>query len=202
EDYPYAFGPRFGLAYQFLPKTVFRMGVGIAYDGAATAQTGTGSAAPNNAFQAPGFGAESMTLSGGVLPAYVLPWPSFSPCAFPNPNFPANHNGPPNVVDRNAGRPARQVQWSVGIQREIIRDLVVDAAYVGNRGAWWLSSTLVNYNALTPESLLAYGVDLNNPADRAILRAPIGSTAAGRFQSKLPYPGFPPTSTVAQSLRP
>ena len=201
KNYPYAFGPRVGLAYQFLPKTVLRMGIGVAYDGTATGQTGTAAAAPNNAFSAP-FGTESMTLSGGVPQAYVLPWPNFSPGAYPNPNFPANLNGPPNVVDRNAGRPARQVQWSVGIQREIIKDLVVDAAYVGNRGAWWLSSTLVNYNALTPESLLAYGLDLNNPADRTILRAPISSSAAGRFQNKLPYPGFPTNFTVAQSLRP
>ncbi len=118
------------------------------------------------------------------------------------PNFPSILNGPPNVVDPNAGRPARQVQWSVGIQREIIKDLVVDAAYVGNRGAWWLSSTLVNYNALTPENLLANGLDLNDAASRAILRAPISSTAAGRFQNKLPYAGFPATATVAQSLRP
>src|SRR5262249_24485297 len=102
----------------------------------------------------------------------------------------------------NAGRPARQVQWSAGLQREIIRDLVVDAAYVGNRGAWWLSTTLVNYNALTPEVLLAQGLDLNSSPDLAILRAPIGSAAAGRFQNNLPYPGFPLTSTVAQSLRP
>src|SRR5215510_13096664 len=202
KNYPYAFGPRLGLAYQFLPKTVFRMGIGIAYDGTATGATGTAAAAPNNAFQAPGFGAESMTLSGGVPQAYVLPWPNFSAGAYPNPNFPASLNGPPNVVDPNAGRPARQVQWSVGIQREIIRDLVIDAAYVGNRGAWWLSTTLVNYNALTPQMLLAYGLDLNNAADLAILRAPINSTAAGRFQNRPPYSAFPPTSTVAQSLRP
>jgi hypothetical protein len=202
KNYPYAFGPRLGLAYQFLPKTVFRMGIGISYDGTATGATGTAAAAPNNAFQAPGFGAESMTLAGGVPQGYVLPWPNFSAGAYPNPNFPANLNGPPNVIDPNAGRPARQVQWSVGIQREIIRDLVVDAAYVGNRGAWWLSSTLVNYNALTPQILLANGLDLNDPASRAILRAPISSTAAGRFQNKLPYTGFPASSTVAQSLRP
>jgi Carboxypeptidase regulatory-like domain/TonB dependent receptor len=207
KNYPYAFGPRLGMAYQFLPKTVLRMGIGIAYDGTATATTGTASAAPTNFFQAPGFGAEAMTLSSGVPQAYVLPWPNFSAGAYPNPNFPSILNGPPNVIDSNAGRPARQVQWSVGIQREIIRDLVVDAAYVGNRGAWWLgstqiNSTLINYNALTPERLLAYGLDLNNAADRAILRAPISSTAAGRFQNKLPYAGFPATATVAQSLRP
>jgi hypothetical protein len=202
KNYPYAFAPRLGLAYQFLPKTVFRMGIGIAYDGTATASTGATSAGPNNAFSAPGFGIPSMTLGSGVPQAYVIPWPNLSPGAYPNPNFPASLNGPAVVVDQNAGRPARQVQWSAGIQREIIPNLVVDAAYVGNRGAWWLSSTLDNYNALTPNMLAADGIDINNAADRAILRAQIGSTAAGRFQNKLPYAGFPTTSTVAQSLRP
>ena len=73
KNYPYAFGPRLSLAYQFLPKTVLRMGFAIAYDGVATAATGATNSGPNNAFQAPGFGAESMTLSGGVPQGYVLP---------------------------------------------------------------------------------------------------------------------------------
>src|SRR6185312_5308014 len=196
------YGPRLGVAYQILPKTVFRGGIGIAYDGTATAVTGTGSAQPANNFSAPGFGAAAMTLAGGVPSAYVLPWPNLSAGAYPNPNFPASLNGPTSIVDQNAGRPARQIQWSAGFQREIIKDLAVEVNYVGNRGAWWLSSFLDNYNALTPQILSANGLDINNAADRAILRATIGSTAAGRFQNKLPYAGFPATSTVAQSLRP
>jgi hypothetical protein len=203
KNYPYAFGPRVGVAYQFLPKTVLRGGIGIAYDGTATAATGATSAGPNDTFTFPTFGTPAMTLSGGVPQSYVLAWPNFSPGAFPNPNFPAAANGPAVVVDRNAGRPARQIQWNIGIQREVIRDLVVDAAYVGNRGAWWLSSSLVNYNALTPKMLLADGLDIvNNVADRNILRAQIGTTAAGRFQNQLPYSGFAATNTVAQALRP
>ena len=201
-NYPYAFGPRLGVAYQITTKTVFRAGVGIAYDGTATAATGTGSAAPANNFTAPGFGDPAMTLAGGVPSTYVLPWPNLSAGAYPNPNFPGFLNGPTSVVDQNAGRPARQIQWSVGLQREIVPNLLVDVNYVGNRGAWWLSTVLDNYNAITPQILAASGLDINNPADRAILRAQIGSTAAGRFQNKLPYAGFPLTSTVAQSLRP
>jgi len=78
----------------------------------------------------------------------------------------------------------------------------VDVAYVGNRGAWWLSSNLDNYNAITPQILAANNIDITNPTDRAWLTAQIGSSAAGPFQNKLPYPGFPVTSTVAQALRP
>ena len=36
KNYPYGFGPRLGVAYQITPKTVFRAGIGIAYDGTAT----------------------------------------------------------------------------------------------------------------------------------------------------------------------
>ena len=201
-NYPYAFGPRLGIAYQITPQTVFRAGAGIAYDGTATAATGTASASPANNFTAPGFGDAAMTLSGGVPQQYVLPWPNLSAGAYPNPNFPASLNGPTSVVDQNAGRPARQIQWSVGLQREIVRDLLVDVAYVGNRGAWWLSTILDNYNALTPQILAANGLDINSATDRAILRAPIGSAAAGRFQNRVPYAGFPLSSTVAQALRP
>ena len=201
-NYPYAFGPRVGVAYQITPKLVFRGGIAIAYDGTATAATGTGSASANNAFQAPGFGDAAMQFQTGVPAGYLLPWPNFSPGAYPNPNFPGNLNGPTSIVDQNAGRPARQIQWSAGLQYGITRNTVVEASYVGNRGAWWLSSVLNNYNALTPQALSAAGLDINSAADRAILRARIDSTAAGRFQNKLPYSGFPGSSTVAQSLRP
>ena len=88
------------------------------------------------------------------------------------------------------------------MQREIFRNLVAEASYVGNRGAGWLSPTLNNYNALTPQILSQYNLDLSNAADRALLRANLGTTAAGRFQNRVPYSGFPLTSTVAQSLRP
>ena len=80
---------------------------------------------------------------------------------------------------------------------------MVEAAYVGNRGMWWQAGVLANYNALTPDLLKSYGLDINSAADRTILNAPLNSAAASpRFQNKLPYAGFPATSTVAQSLRP
>jgi len=202
KNYPFALGPRIGVAYQITPKTVFRGGIAVAYDGTATGTTGTASAGANNAFSAPGFGAAAMKLDTGVPSGYVLPWPNLVAGSYPNPNFPALQNGPTSIVDQNAGRPARQIQWSVGLQREVTRNLLVEASYVGNRGAWWLSPVLDNYNAISASALQAANLDINSATDRAILRATIGSTQAGRFQNKLPYAGFPLTSTVAQSLRP
>src|SRR5207244_2544217 len=60
----------------------------------------------------------------------------------------------------------------------------------------------VTYTYLSTPLLNSYGLSLNNPADLTILSATLSSAAAGRFQNKVPFPGFPLTATVAQSLRP
>jgi hypothetical protein len=79
----------------------------------------------------------------------------------------------------------------------------VEASYVGNRGAWWEANDLINVNALTPERIAAFGLDVNNADDRKLLTSPLNSTlAAQRGFNKPPYADFPMTSTVAQSLRP
>jgi len=105
-------------------------------------------------------------------------------------------------MDQNSGRPARQYQWSVGLQREILRDFVVEAAYVANRGVWWQSPGLLNLNANTQGSLAAYGLDINSQADRTLLTSPISSGAVTAKGFKLPYAGFPGTQLLAQALRP
>ncbi len=199
KNYKLAFQPRVGLAYQINPKTVLRAGFGLSYN--TTGAAGFGNAAHNNPFTAPNFGIEAMTLQTGIPSGFLTPWPNFSPGVFPAAGNPGALAGPPAVVDQNGGRPPRQYQWSVGLQREIFRNLVVEASYVGNRGIWW-PSTQLNYNALEDSRLAAYGLSRNNAADLAILRAPVNSAAAARFQNKLPYGSFPATATVAQSLRP
>jgi hypothetical protein len=200
KNYPLAFGPRVGVAYQITPKTVFRAGIGVTYDGTATATTGTGSAGASNAFSNPVFGDAAMQLQAGVPSSLLNPWPNLTAGSYPNPKFPSSQNGPTSIVDQNAGRPARQIQWSIGLQREIARNTFVEASYVGNRGAWWLSTISDNYNALTPQFLSSQGLDISNAADRTILTSQITSAGAGRFQNKLPYAGF--SGSVAQSLRP
>jgi len=116
---------------------------------------------------------------------------------------PGTIEGDPGAVDQNLGRPARMFQYSVNLQREVLRDLVVEAGFVGNRGAWWMTSSLNNPNLLDPRILQSvYGLDWGNAADRTILAAQINSAAAGRFQGRVPYQGFSDTNSVAQSLRP
>jgi hypothetical protein len=212
-NYPWGFGPRFGFAWQALPRTVVRGGFGIAYTGTGVAQVfsgASGTAVATNKFAPPSDPGTPLTvlgqgvnINGSPLTPAQIAWPNFSPGFYPLGG--AIPNAGPQFYDPNAGRPARQYQWSFSIQREIARDLVFQASYIGNRGIWWptyVGQPLVNYNYLSNAILAQNGLSLSNPADVATLLAPIGSAAAGRFQNRLPFPGFPPTLTVAQSLRP
>jgi hypothetical protein len=211
-NYPWGFGPRLGIAYQVLRKTVLRGGFGIVYTGSGI-NGANGSAAANAPLGPPPPGqplmtwGQGVTVNGAPLMLAQIAWPNFDPGFYPIQGLIPGAG--PQVYDPEAGRPARQYQWSFSVQREVLRDLVVEASYVGNRGIWWSSSLaplgsgpLVNYNYLSTAILNQNGLSLNNPADLATLLAPIGSPAAGRFHNKLPVPNFPLTATVAQSLRP
>jgi hypothetical protein len=209
-NYPYALGPRIGAAYSFNDKTVLRVGAGLAY-----------SSAPNNAFlsysvpdfytynAAPGSYTPITQLSSGN-PIPGLQWPDFSthyPVSFNGSTIPSS---PFIFIDRNAGRPPRIFQWSIGIQRELARNLVVDAAYVGNRGVWWTAPVLSTYayNAETPDYLMKnFGLDITNATDRNLLSQPINSAAViARFpylaNPNNVYPGFPANQPLNQALRP
>jgi hypothetical protein len=201
-NYPYAIAPRLGAAYQITPKTVLRAGWGIVYSalGDSNGATQGGLSIPN-AVLAPSFGQPVMTLAQGI-PFPPLPFPNYDPGQFPQAGY-AGTQAPSTWYDQNAGRPARQYQWSVGLQRELMRDLVVEGSYVGNRGIWWNAPGMVDVNALTPQRIAAAGLSLSNPADVQLLASPLNSAAAiSRGFSKPPYAGFPTTLTVAQSLRP
>jgi hypothetical protein len=210
KNYKLGFGPRLSGAYQLNSKTVIRAGGAILYNGTADNNVLTRSVTSVNDVYSTAFGQAAMTLAGGVpLTAAQIAYPNFNASHYPVVPVPGTPGAPPTYwIDSNGGRPARMYQYSVGVQREIIRNVTVDASYVGDRGIWWASyspfafTPAVNYNANTPQALLADGLDITQASARTILAAPIGSAAAGPFMDKLPYSGFPLTSTVAQSLRP
>ena len=202
DTYPYAIGPRLGLAYQINNKTVFRGGWAIEYGatpigGESTAQ-GVGWNTIN--FTPPSFAEPAAVLRTGLIYNFAdLYKVTLDPGMLPSPG---QINSPPYFQDRNGGRPPRIMEWNIGLQREINKDLSVEAAYVGNRGIWLPGDNLISFNALTPQRIASFGLDINSAADRALLRSPVNSsTAAARGFNKLPYAGFPATLTVAQSLR-
>jgi hypothetical protein len=202
KNYPYAIGPRLGVAYQIMDKTVLRAGWGVVYSGTGDSNGGTqgGLTAPA-AVKSPAFGTPTMVLQQGI-PFAAAPFPNFDPGQYPQAGY-ATQQAPLVWYDQNAGRPARQVQWSVGIQRELAKNLAIEASYVANRGAWWYAPGLIDENALTTQAIAAHGLDINNAADQNLLKSALNSTlAAQRGFNKAPYAGFPLTATVAQSLRP
>jgi hypothetical protein len=163
QTYPFAIGPRLGVAYQLNPKTVIRGGAGVSYGQTPTFYYITNGALlgvgfNQVAFTSPSFGTPGAIVKNGLQydhsQLYVA---SLNPGLVP---YAGQLNSPNYYLDRNAGRPPRIGQWSVGVQREVTRDLMVEASYVGNRGAWisqpsgiFASNTLINLNAINPAAL-------------------------------------------------
>lgn len=201
DNYPYAIGPRAGLAYQVTPKWVARAGFGISYSG--TSNRASANGVSINPYGASAFGEAATRLQDGIpLTGEQVAFPKINSGLFPLNGNPID-GGAPEIIDANAGRPGRIFQWSVGIQREITPNLVVEASYVGNRGTWLQADLLKDINALTPERIASFGLDINNPDDRALLISQLNSPlAAQRGFNKPPYAAFPLSATVAQSLRP
>ena len=205
QTYNYAFGPRLGIAYQINPKTVLRAGWGISYGGTGSYNYITNAAILGIGFNqfawvAPAFGDPAILLRNGLpynqADLYKV---TLDPGVRPSPGM---TDSPPYWIDPNAGRPPRINQWSIGLQRELTKDLVVEAAYVGNRGAWLQANSMVDLNALTPQRLKVFGLDINSAADRSLLTSRLNSTTAQARGFSAPYAGFPTTLPVAQSLRP
>jgi len=241
-NYPYAIGPRIGVAYQIDSKTVLRVGGGIAYcttaenaqlsynigQAVSAAQPG-GTNSGTTAW--PVVNAAGNELVGGNIFRVGNPygnapvvWPNFDPGQYPTKTFLSN--GTPQFIpsggpltgnfDRNMGRPSRIISWSFGLQREVRRDLVVEAAYVGNRGAWFTAPALqdINQNAYTAQDLMSkYGLDITKSTvdaagvthypDQDLLTGNLTSqTAINRGFATPAYPGMPLTQSVGQQLRP
>jgi hypothetical protein len=203
KNYPYAIGPRLGAAYTINSKTVIRGGFGLAYGSTpvvgGVAQNSATSPAVTN-------GDEVFKLRDGI-PASIAPaWPVYlSGIGLPI-NSVANA---PVLIDPNAGRPDRTLQWNVGIQREITRDFVIEVSYVGNRGVWQATPTtgavVQDFNAISEQQLAKYNLKVGDIADGNLLQQTLTLASASALAQKgigRPYPNYSGTQTVLQSLKP
>jgi hypothetical protein len=228
--YPFSFGPHIGVAYALDSKTVFRAGGSIAY-----------SSSPDNAFLSYSVANfYTVASSGQFLPASQLSsgdvkqvtFPSYDQYPFPisasgcglNGNIACKPPQEPFITIAGTTRLPRIFQWSIGIQREVIPNMVIEANYVGNRGAWFTAPLrdTQSFNGLTqtilsnlttggPGGTGVFGTTQNmsftNPSDYALLNDQINNPAVIARFPKLAdpsnvYPGFPVTETLAQALRP
>jgi hypothetical protein len=200
--YPYAIGPRLGVAYQIDPKTVFRAGWGVAYQFVGNAAGGV--VAANGSYPLAGLNPYVNIETPGAIVAPT--WPITDPNRYPVLGTVGAGTGTvPIVPDANQNRPPRINQWSIGIQREITRNFIMEAAYVGNRGAWEqgaafaASGPLGFLSQISPATFAKYGLypypgtgpagynysgglpssvcTPGNDCDRYILTQPLTSTA-------------------------
>ena len=195
-NYPWAYGPRLGMAYQVTPKTVLRAGLGISYNKTDDNNIGFSSGS-QYLYNTPSYGDAAYNLRDGL--PYQIFFPNFDAGQYP---LPGTVGSIPQLMDRNAGRPARQVQWSFGFQREVMRNLLADVSYVGNVGVWWNAADLNQPNSIQTRDLAHYGLDITRAADRNLLAAPLLSSIAISRGFGPSYTGYPLGASVAQSLRP
>jgi hypothetical protein len=199
-NYPYAIGPRLGIAYQLNDKTVLRGGWGIAYGFAPDINVQNTGQSVNTITGVNAFAALNQP---GTIPQPV--WPNFNVGQTPLPG--ATSSGFLAYLDPGASRPPRQNQFSMGIQREISHNFVMEAAYVGNRGVWWALPAANSYgylNQVAPSVFAAYGLNpYTNAADNLLLGSTLASAAvSSRFPNILPYAGYSTTNTLINALRP
>ena len=132
------FAPRMGIAYALTNdrKTILRSGFGVSY---VEAGQGGGQLYKNLPFffsqviPSDQNGAPPLSISDG-LPTPVAPDPN---------NTAAISAGNPNAWDF-ALKSARMIQWSIGVQRELLSNLLLDTSYVGTRGNQLIGNININ----------------------------------------------------------
>jgi hypothetical protein len=205
--YPYAIAPRLGVAYRVNSQTVLRGGVGISYGQVSPFNYIGGGNSQGMGFNTLTFPAVGNGVGAGKISS-PLPYTvqqlndaSYAPGLLVIPG--ATVQNSPATVDPNGGRPSRTLQWNITLQREVLKGLLLEGAYVGNRAAWLnAGGGLATYNAINADFYKDKGLDLANATSRGILTSQISSATAANAGYKKPYAGFPDSGTVIQSLRP
>ncbi len=180
------FGPRLGVAYQATPKMVVRASAGIYY-------------APGFRTRLIAYGfnnSSSLSSPTGYDPVYnwSSPFPpNFPRAPFIDPSF-QNDQSISSILPGTSRMP-QIVTWTFSLQRELARNLALEATYIGSHSTHLiLSSAQANLNVLDPAYL-----SLGN-----LLFQDINSAQAKAAGITAPYPNFlnQRNRTVGQALRP
>lgn len=181
------FGPRFGIAWEFLPRTVFRVGYGLFY---AQGNGGVGAVASE---LGGGFQTTTSLFLGEPNPVTGRP----SVGSFSNPFSTGLRQAPSTLVGESIRTTTRdfpvpnQHQWTLNIQRQVADDLLVEIAYSGSRGLrLWRDLEL---NPLDAEYLArgsALSAQVPNPFRGQITSGPLSAPTIEAFRLLLPYPQY------------
>ncbi|HYM09108.1 MAG TPA: carboxypeptidase regulatory-like domain-containing protein, partial [Bryobacterales bacterium] len=182
-------GPRFGFAYQLLPKTVLRGGYGIFWLPGGLETSGTSTNNPTATISTPFVS----SLDNGVTPHDRWSNP------FPNGLIPllGNSQGLNTLVGQGLGvflRGGHQgytQQWNFDVQQQLASGLAVDVAYAGSHGVGLPGSIQIDQ---LPDQFLQLGTALNqqvaNPFFGLVSVGTLSQPTVSRGQLLRPYPQF------------
>jgi hypothetical protein len=190
-SYYKAFGPRFGLAYTWRSKTVFRLSYGLSYGNITTVTGSTHNLGFTLTTNFP-------DTSQGLRPSFLVKdgLPEWQAPPFVSPSF-GNGRGMPWWQGSEATRPPAYQSFNFSVQHQLSSTMVAEVAYNGSLGSR-LQAGLLAYNSLPYSYLTQYGATL--------LNSRIDSTAAINAGFRDPFPAFRTlwgnNATVRQALRP
>ena len=161
--------PRFGLAYRLNSQTVVRAGYGLFWAPAGYIRASRGLYIQGyNSFN------NSPASPDGITPYFVLQdgWPAanFPAPPFIDPRY--GFNSGVHILDRDDAHPPYLQNWTLNIQRQLPGQILLDVAYVGNKGTR-LQSRLVPTNQMDPRYLSLGDLLTKDIADPAVQALPV-----------------------------
>jgi Carboxypeptidase regulatory-like domain/TonB-dependent Receptor Plug Domain len=184
------FDPRLGFAYSLFPSTVVRGGFAMVYAPLELSNNAVGFA-PNTGYSSSTNWETS--LNGGLNPDNLLsnPYPQGLVKPTGNSAGAGTSLGQSLSVWMQNPKTPRSYQWNFGIQQQLPSNILVEAAYVANRGLHLTHN--FSGDTLNPQYLsmgTALQAEVANPFQPFVTVGSLSSAKVTEQQLLLPYPQF------------